>query len=173
MDRFLIFVGRKKHLFILFALTLGFNILLSHFMPKEYALDLKFAYTFQEVIFSMDSMGMDSRHLYSIGVWTLDFPYLVVYSLFFVGVLFRLYGKKTFIFLPLGIALMDLIENILVLRILKTFPELDKLLVQAASFFTTFKWILVAVMMTIVLIGLVRMLVLKKHSFQSQSEVEA
>ena len=173
MDKILTFVGKKTHLFILFGLTLSFNILLTLFMPKEYALDLKFAYSFTEALQSLQQMDLKTRELYEIGVWALDFPYLVVYSLFFAGVLYRLFDKKTFVFLPFGVALMDVFENILVLRILQNFPDLTQSLVFSASIFTTAKWVLVAIMMTLVIVGLVRMIILKKYSLQSQSEVEA
>ena len=72
MTKLLDFVGKKNHLIILFALVILFNVLLSFFMPKDQALDLKFAYTFGEAYQSIETMDLETRQIYRLGVWTLE-----------------------------------------------------------------------------------------------------
>lgn len=172
MDKLLNYIGKKSVLLILFFATILFNFLLSYFMPKDYALDLKFAYTYWEAFQSISAMDLEARSLYKIGIWVLDFPYLMIYSGFLVGILLRLYGKQPLIYIPFLIGTVDLLENIMETAILDTFPYSNHYLVLFASFFTTCKWILVAGVALSIIVGVVRVFVTKKHSWHSKSEVE-
>ncbi len=141
-------------------------------MPKDYALDLKFAYTYWEAIQSISAMDLETRNLYKLGIWMLDFPYLFIYSLFLFGVLHKLFGKRPIIFLPFLIAGIDLLENISVTAILNSFPTSSHLLVLLASFFTTCKWVLVGGALLSILIGVIKFFVAKKYPVHSKSEVK-
>ena len=162
MNKFLNFLKGKTSLIILFLLTLGFNWLLSHFMPKEYALDLKFAYNSVDVSYALSSMGAESRSIYQLGVWALDLPYLFVYGLFTLGLLHRLYGKGIFLLLPPLVSLMDLCENFLVLELLDYFPKVDATIAFLTSCFTTTKWVLVAVLLSMIIVGVLRSVWIKR-----------
>ncbi|MBY5952398.1 hypothetical protein OU792_09150 [Algoriphagus sp. NF] len=162
-------LSQKGSLIAFFLMMIAFNLSLSFFMPKEYALDLKFAYTFSEAWNSLSAMDMDTRDLYRKGIWFLDLPYLIVYSVFFSGLLYRLMGMKRVVFLPFLVASFDFIENLLVLRLLKIFPEPSKVLTLTASVATTLKWIAVAIMLGIVLFGIFRLVFSKKYFPQSSS----
>lgn len=172
MGKFLNLIGKKYVLLTLFFATLIFNFLLSYFMPKDYALDLKFAYTYWEAIQSLSAMDLNTRNLYRAGIWILDFPYLLIYSSFLIGILVKLYGKQPIIWLPLLVGTVDLFENILETILLNTFPFTSHLLVLFASFFTTCKWILVAGVGLSIIVGVVKLFLFKKHPLHSKSEVE-
>jgi len=172
MDKFLNLIGKRYVLLALFFATLLFNFLLSYFMPKDYALDLKFAYTYWDAIQSIEAMDLETRSLYKLGIWMLDFPYLVIYSLFFCGLMFRLFGRQPIIYISFLIGTVDIFENILVMAILETFPSTSHLLVLSASFFTTCKWILVVGLILSILVGVIKLFVNKKYSLPSKSEVK-
>jgi hypothetical protein len=152
------FLSKSKNLLLLACLFILFNFLLGSFIPKEYALDLKFAYTADEAYLALGSMNWEIRNIYRMGVWFLDMPYMVIYSLFFTGILFRLWRSRKVAWLTLSILLMDLMENILVLRLLKTFPGRNESLAMYCSLFSTIKWTLVVVMVMMIFIGLVNYL---------------
>lgn len=142
-------------------------------MPKDYALDLKFAYTYWEAIQSIESMDLNTREIYKLGIWVLDFPYLLFYSMFLMGLLLKLYGKQPVIYIPVLVGSVDLFENILETVILNTFPFSSHFVVLFASFFTTCKWILVAGVALSLVVGVVKVFVSKKkYSWHSKSEVE-
>ena len=103
----------------------------------------------------------------------LDFPYMILYSLAFYGLLFKIWGNRGFIKLPFLIALMDLGENLLVIKILNSFPDVNKSMAILASVFTTSKWILVGVLMLFILGGLFKILHSKALSKEEREEVKA
>ncbi|MFC3415317.1 hypothetical protein [Algoriphagus hitonicola] len=172
MRSFLNFVSRPVSIFVLAILLILFNGLLMLSMPKEFALDLKFAYSASDVFFALDSMGTDMREFYRIGIWLLDFPYMLVYTLFFTGVIYRLWGENKLLLLPVVIGFFDLLENVMVLYLLDTFPDIPGVLANMASFFTTSKWIFVLFMMASVLGGLIRMIIHRKCSTETASRYE-
>ncbi|TFV94341.1 hypothetical protein E4S40_09930 [Algoriphagus kandeliae] len=163
------FVSDKKILIALFFLLVALNLSLSFFMPKDHALDLKFAYTFSEAYQSLSEMDLDTRKFYRFGIWALDFPYMIVYSLFFAGILYRFWRSQTLITLPFLVAAFDLFENLIVLRILKLFPEPNRLLTLLASGFTTLKWLTVGVMVLVLIVGVWRYYFSGKISTSSSS----
>ncbi|WP_297335290.1 hypothetical protein [Algoriphagus sp.] len=172
MKKLLNFVSQPVTIFTLAILLILFNGLLMLSMPKEYALDLKFAYTVSETIFALESMGAQSRIFYRIGIWILDFPYMVVYMLFFTGVIFKLWGNNKFLLVPLLIGFFDLLENFCVLALLDSFPDISPILAKTASVFTTIKWIFVLFLMGAMVTGLIRMIVQRKYSTESASRFE-
>ncbi len=143
----------RRNLVILFLLFLWINYLLSSFLPKDYALDLKFAYTVEEAYQSLSNLNAEEIELYRFGVWSLDMPYLVIYFLFFSALLKRLWGGHRYFLIPLTIALMDLVENFLLMGILGAYPERMEVAVWVCSFFSTGKWIAVGVMILSILGG--------------------
>lgn len=137
---------RRRNLFILFIAFLWINYLLSSFLPKEHALDLKFAYSVEEAYQSLSHLSLDEINLYSFGIWSLDMPYLLIYFLFFSALLKRLWGGNRYFIIPLAIAGFDLFENMLLLRILGFFPERYEVLVSICSIFSTAKWLSVGIL---------------------------
>lgn len=162
------FLSRGKILVVLLLLMLAFNLLLSFFMPKEHALDLKFAYSYDEAWAALSAMDQETKKQYRLSIWLLDFPYLLVYGSFFLGILGRLWGYRTIIFVPLMVASFDLFENLAVLRLLKIFPEISYSLTVSASVFTSLKWIMIVLMLGAVLGGIFRFIT-KRNFFLANS----
>jgi hypothetical protein len=121
-------------------------------MPKDNALDLKFAYTVEEAYLLLGQLNQDQREFYSVGVWVLDLPYMLVYTLLFAGILYRLWDRKGVMWLPIYVLLADFCENIYILKILHNYPSHLADSVVIASILTTAKWIFV-VMVLLVIIG--------------------
>lgn len=142
------------NLAILTGLLFLFNFLLSSQMPADQALDLRFAYSVQEAYEAIGMLDFESREIYSYGIWALDLPYMVIYGLLFSGLLYKIWKTQKVLILPLGVVLMDLFENLMVLRILKIYPLENQVLATLASFFTTSKWLLVGLMVLTILFGL-------------------
>lgn len=172
MKRLLNFVSKPVSIFVLAILLILFNGLLMLTMPKEFDLDLKFAYSVSDAFIALDSMGTNMRQFYRVGIWLLDFPYMLVYTLFFSGVIYRLWGESKMLLLPLVIGFFDLLENVMVLYLLNTFPDIPRVVANLASFFTTSKWIFVLFMMASVLGGLIRMIIHRKYSTETASRYE-
>lgn len=172
MKRFLNFVSRPGSISVLAILLILFNGLLMLSIPKEFALDLKFAYSVSDVFLALDSMGGQARDLYRMGIWFLDFPYMAVYSLFFTGTLYRLWGLGRVLFLPFVIGFFDLLENLSVLALLESYPTVPWGLAVSASAFTTLKWVFVIFMMASVLGGLIRAIIHRKYSTDTASRFE-
>lgn len=138
-------------------------------MPKENALDLKFAYSVEEAYLALGNLDWDHRNIYRFGIWVLDTPYMIVYCLLFSGILLKLWGNKRVVFLPVLILTIDFFENLTVLKMLRIFPKENEFLAILSSIFTTSKWILVALLVFMILFGLLNFLMSRKFlTFNSQ-----
>lgn len=131
-------------------------------MPKDHALDLKFAYSAQEAYDSILQLDESELSRYKVGILGLDMPYIVFYGLFFSGVLLKLWKSQWTILIPMTIMVMDFFENLMVLQILNHLPEQRLSLGSMASFFTTGKWIFVSILGLSILLGLVKKVFLRK-----------
>lgn len=147
-------ICEKKYIVVLGILFLTFNLMLTHFMPKDYALDLKFAYTPEEAYSSLGNLNVAQLEMYKFGIWALDMPYMVAYTLFFIAALCKIWNSKRYSWLPLCIMGMDFFENLLISKILKIYPAQDEGLVGLASIFTTCKWIFVLIMLIVACSGI-------------------
>lgn len=140
-------------------------------MPKDYALDLMFAYTPEEAFMALSHLDLEQRKLYRFGIWALDMPYMIIYCFLFSGFLLKIYNNKKMVLLPATIMLMDFFENITVLRMLKLFPIQDNSLALIASSFTTLKWVLVGMLVGLIVYGLIS--VLNARFFSNSGSEEA
>lgn len=163
---------RRRNLFVLFILFVWINYLLSSYLPKEYALDLKFAYSAEEAYQSLNHLSPKEIDLYRFGVWSLDMPYLLIYFLFFSALLKRLWGGRRYFVVPMFIAVMDLVENFLLLGILSSYPDERTTLVWICSGFSTLKWVAVGFLILLILGGLWSFFVSKRKSMVSSVESE-
>lgn len=162
-------IDNRMNLIILTLLLVLFNILLSSLLPADQALDLKFAYSVQEAYEAIGMLDLETRNIYRLGIWALDLPYMIIYGLLFSGVLFKIWKKKKVMLIPLGVVLLDLFENLMVLRILKLYPLENEILATFASFFTTGKWLLVGVMVLMILFGLIHNFFTRKLTTEPSS----
>lgn len=149
------FLSKWRNLLLLFGLIIIANILLVQYMPKEHALDLKFAYTPDEAHASIASLNSEERSNYKLGILAFDMPYLVIYCLFFSGILVKLWKKKRLVIIPFAILIFDFFENLMVLQILKSFPDQNEVVALSASIFTTGKWLMVGALLVSIISGLI------------------
>ncbi|PZX55754.1 hypothetical protein [Algoriphagus chordae] len=144
---------------ILLALAATFilmNLLLNILMPKGLALDLRFAYSANEAYAALENMGEKLREQYLIVIWTVDMPYILVYFLLLTGIFRKLLTGKNILILPLVVAMLDLMENLLVSGLILSFPTEHIFLGYLASFFTSSKWLFVGACLVYILLGLLR-----------------
>ncbi|SFB33749.1 hypothetical protein [Algoriphagus aquimarinus] len=147
-------------LVVLFAL---FNLLLNYFMPRELALDVRFAYSANEAYNSIQSMGPKVRENYLAVIWILDTAYMLVYLLLFSILIMKISKRKLLVILPLVIFILDLFENLMVTFLLLKFPVESQVLGFIASFFTTTKWLTVGAFCVIFIFCVIRNYVLKNQ----------
>lgn len=150
------FLGNKKTLGVLLILFVIFNFSLTYFMPKDQALDLKFAYSVEEAYLLVGQLNHVQREFYCFGAWALDLPYMIIYGLFFGGILYRLWNKKRLAWLAFLASTADFFENLSILTILKDYPSHQAEMVTFASIFTTVKWIFVGTVLIAILVGLLK-----------------
>lgn len=158
-------LSRRSVLILLTLLFLIFNFLLNYFLPSEYALDLKFAYTVEQAYNAIGSLSKPDRDLYRIGILALDFPYMFVYGMLASGLLYLIWKNPKVLFIPLGIVLFDLIENILIIQILDSYPVEKPIMVTWASIITTCKWLTVGLLALFLIGGVVKFYLTKNYSY--------
>ena len=158
------FISKWTSIVVLFCLFVLFNILLGAFLPKEYALDLMFAYSPKDAHTALGHLDMSQQANYAVGIWALDMPYIGVYFLFFSGLLIKVWKYNKVVLLPAAIAVADLFENLSVLRILALFPHESEILAVIASFFTTSKWVLIGILAVSMVVGVLLRLFFGKYS---------
>lgn len=167
------FLRNKRVLYCLLILFVILNLSLTYFMPKDQALDLKFAYSVDEAYLLLGQLNQTQREFYCFGVWALDLPYMIVYTLFFAGILYRLWNKKRVAWMAFFILLADFFENLFILQVLKNYPSHLSDTVIYASIFTTSKWILVGVVLMAIVGGLLNRYFQFSFSVPDSNEVRA
>jgi hypothetical protein len=155
MNSFFDTLSKIRSLVFLAALVILFNVLIPRFLPKDHALDLQFAYSTDQVFYSLNQLDGKERNLYRIGLLALDMPYLISYALLLSGILIRLWKRKVFVLIPFFIALADLFENLIILRLLGIFPKENALFAVMASVFSTTKWVMVGIVLVTVIAGVI------------------
>ena len=165
-------VSSTKILVILGILFVVFNLLIPQFLPKDQALDLRFAYSEEEAIFLLNQLTANQIDDYRFGLLALDMPYLIVYSLLFGGLLFRFWGNNFIIYVPFLAAFADFMENLGIYQILNVTPVIESPWILLASVFSTFKWIFVAIIFTGVFGGILRKVLSGKSAIVDSQEVK-
>lgn len=102
----------------------------------ETKLDLRFGYDLQTVQNLFESYGTYGRELYAINLVIDSFMplFLALTTVLFIALTFRNSAiVKSLTFVPLAFFFADILENLLLYRLLTTFPVLDPGLVQMAS----------------------------------------
>lgn len=167
------FLSNWRNLLLLFGLIIIANLLLGIYMPKAQALDLKFAYTPDEAFAAISELNEEERSRYKLGLLAFDMPYLVIYCLFFSGILLKLWKKKWILLIPSSIMFFDFFENVLVLQLLKNFPDQNEMLALFASVFTSGKWVMVGVLFVSIVSGLIFLLLnrTKPKGFSEKNQI--
>lgn len=167
------FLSNKKTLTVLLIHFVILNFSLTYFMPKDQALDLKFAYSTEEAYLLLGQLNHSQREFYCFGMWALDLPYMIVYTLFFSGIIYRLWNKKRVAWIAALILVADFLENLFIFQILKNYPSHLSDTVMFASIFTTSKWILVGVVLVAIAVGLLNRYFQFSFSLPDSKEVRA
>ena len=119
-------------------------------------------YTQEYAVSLLNAIGPEGRNAYLSLQLPLDFVYpglfIISYSLMFAWLLkknFDLQSKVYYaLYLPIVAGLFDYLENVFVILMLKTYPNLSSGLVAAASFATLAKSILSSVFFTLLLLSI-------------------
>jgi len=121
-------------------------------------LDLQYFYSADKAYNTIAQFNQEERTQYIITECTADAVYPIVYTLLLSFALFLFFNKLWLARLPLIIFLIDYLENICIIILVKRYPtELD-VLANITGFLSGVKWISVLIIVIIVFIGLVNKL---------------
>ncbi len=106
------------------------------------SLDGKPGYTYEEALAALKGYGPQGRWVYAWASMTLDTVLPVVYASFFAGLVYRLRPKASLwwlAYLPVAVGVVDVCENVQIVRLLMQYPDISAAQVASASFFTLSK----------------------------------
>ena len=172
-----------KNVVLLFSITMVVYLtILFYSIPKVVtsAPEMKLfdvspsGYTAEYAISLLNAIGPEGRDLYLSLQLPLDFIYpglfIVSYSLLFAWLLKKNYGLESkayyALYLPILAGLFDYTENVLIIIMLKAYPNLDSGLVAAASLATIIKSVLSSIFMTLLILSIIQ--VIWKSIFKKQ-----
>lgn len=123
-------------------------------------------YTKEYAVSLLNAIGAEGRDLYLSLQLPLDFVYpglfIISYSLMFAWLLGKNYDLRSKVYyalyLPIFAGLFDYLENVFIILMLKTYPDLSAGLVSAASFATIVKSVLSSIFFTLLLLSIVQTL---------------
>jgi hypothetical protein len=135
-------------------------------------------YTTEYAISLLNAVGPEGRNLYLSLQLPLDFIYpglfIVSYSLLFAWLLKKSYDLKSKVYyalyLPILAGLFDYTENVLIIMMLKTYPDLGSGLVAVASLATIIKSVLSSVFFILLVLSIIQAIwksIFKKQRLQS------
>ena len=166
INNYLNFVSKKKSQIILFIL---FNFCGLIFILLPYGiiwnmLDLHFNYTPVDVFKSFYQMGEKGRYINLYSTLIIDTIYPILYTSLMLGAYVTLFKKnKLILFLPITVFILDIFENINIVYMNITFLNLNETQVMIASTITSFKWITVIGMLTLLIFGLIKKITNKSN----------
>lgn len=145
-----------KNVLLLFVLTMAVYLLMllvtiprvQNYAPDTALFDLSPAgYSHSQAMILLESLGHEGRGLYLFPQLALDFVYPGLFAICFSLMLIWVYSQRVrsdskllyLAMLPALGGLFDYIENILIIRMITTFPDVTKGLVAAASGSTLLK----------------------------------
>lgn len=171
MYRFFAQKVSKKAFFVLVCINICISTAILYFTEpliantggKVEILDLAFGFTTEEYYNWLESYGVEGRKTYfwTILFWDTLYPiaYTTLMILTLVALLEYSYPKLVpslykFVFVPVLILLVDLVENTLNLNAVRIFPNKIEWLATCASGANQLKWVLVLFVLTATIIGL-------------------
>lgn len=161
-----------KTVLILFAITMSVYLLMlfytipmvESFAPNTALFDLSLSgYSYQHAISLLKELGNEGRQMYLSRQLPLDFIYPGLFAMSYTLLLIWLFSKSFettskiyyLAFIPALGGLFDYLENIYIIRMINTFPDLSTGLVQVASTFTLLKSIFTTVFFLLLFAGFV------------------
>ncbi len=174
-----------KNVLLLFVLTMAVYLLMllvtiprvQGYAPDTALFDLSPAgYTHSQANALLQSLDHAGRDAYLFPQLALDFVYPGLFAICFSLMLIWVYSKRVqpqskwwyLAMLPALGGIFDYVENILIIRMIMTFPDVAEGLVSAASGFTILKSAFSTA--SFLLLGLGFALLLKNHSVESPRE---
>ncbi|MCL2697704.1 MAG: hypothetical protein FWE74_06455 [Oscillospiraceae bacterium] len=122
-------------------------------------LDFEFGYSEEEAYDMLTALGEEGREFYLTKIIPLDFPFPVTYMLFYAGwialLLKHITQSKRFKYLlliPVLAALSDWIENIGIIAMLRSYPDLPPWAAATASFAGMIKFSLTALSIAVIIV---------------------
>lgn len=139
-------------------------------------------YSTEVALSLLNAIGPEGRDLYLSLQLPLDFIYpglfILSYSLLFAWLLKKNYGAASKVYyalyIPLLAGLFDYAENVLIIMMLKAYPNLDSTLVTAASLATTIKSVLSSIFFILLILSIIQNLwksVFRKQKAQPSRKV--
>ena len=139
-------------------------------------------YTSEYAISLLNAIGPEGWDLYLSLQLPLDFIYpglfIISWPLVFAWFLKKNYSLESKVYyalyIPILAGLFDYAENVLIIMLLKTYPDLGSGLVSAASIATIIKSILSSIFMTLISLSIIQIIwksVFKKQRLQPYSKV--
>ncbi|MBI2330749.1 MAG: hypothetical protein HYU84_00965 [Chloroflexi bacterium] len=162
-----------KNVAILFSMNMVFYVTILFYsipMVLQSAPDMKLfdvspsGYTREYAISLLNAIGPEGRNLYLSLQLPLDFVYpglfIISYPLLLAWLLKKNHDLQSKVYyalyLPILAGLFDYVENVLVILMLKTYPDLDLNLVATASFATITKSVLSSVFFTLLILSILQ-----------------
>lgn len=121
-------------------------------------IDLTFGYNTEKTTNMVVNYGEEARNYYAQVETTIDIAYPIVYAILFGIILTMLYRGKSvlnlLVFLPLITMLFDILENMMIVRLLKSYPDTSNLITHGVELFKLGKWGLFGILIIATIIGL-------------------
>lgn len=135
-------------------------------------LDARFGYTHADVLRALAAYGEDGRRVYLWASLTLDTLLPLAYVAFLAGALYRLRPREglwTLILVPGAAGAFDLGENLQIVAMLLSYPDIFPAQVVAASLVTQFKAVAVFTSVAVVVVFAFLALVRRMRSLVGRS----
>ena len=111
-------------------------------------LDVKSGYSFQEAVTALECYGAEGRRVYAWSSATVDTLLPIAYASLFAGLLYRFRPAErlwSLAYLPIAAGVLDLCENVQIILLLVSYPDVSASQVASASLFTLAKGYTVSV----------------------------
>ncbi|WP_461092851.1 hypothetical protein [Spirosoma gilvum] len=128
-------------------------------------IDLLFGYNPARVLQMVADYGSEARSLYARGELTDDLAYPLIYTFLLCVILSLVFRKRSYApfllvnIVPIWVWTFDLLENISIVYLLKSYPETSTTVAALCSVLTNLKWAAFVVTLGLIIYGLVRMAV--------------
>ncbi len=148
------FLGFLVSLFIMYRTDYGIRGIQAH-SPSFRLLDMRFYYNPDTVKQTFEQIGEGGRYAYQ-RYLVLDFIFILCFFVTMITV--SNFGRinvqiRTMLCILCGMrALFDVIENLLLIHMLRQYPSFNEFLASACSWFTTFKFIMLYFWLLIILL---------------------
>ena len=130
-------------------------------------IDLTLGYNPERTLQMVSAYGPDARDYYANVEMTVDVVYPLVYALLFGIILTLLFRKKSYAppiwanVLPFAMQCFDYLENVSIIILLKSFPDVSNGVAIFCEIAKLIKWLLAAATLGLIVYGLIRLVMSK------------